>query len=71
MGSWTVWTKLYFSGSDKKNPLLSPLFGNFEGIPPLIKNGWQDIARIYEAEIATNSTDFIPFRILVHLVQIR
>jgi acetyl esterase/lipase len=35
MGSWTVWTNLYISGSDTKNPLLSPLFGNFEGFPPL------------------------------------
>ncbi|MBK5194439.1 MAG: alpha/beta hydrolase [Proteiniphilum sp.] len=35
MGSWTVWTNLYISGNDTKNPLLSPLFGNYEGIPPL------------------------------------
>jgi acetyl esterase/lipase len=35
MGSWTVWTNLYIAGSDTKNPLLSPLFGNYEGIPPL------------------------------------
>ncbi len=35
LGSWTVWTNLYIAGSDTKNPLLSPLFGNYEGIPPL------------------------------------
>mgnify|MGYP001806123096 CR=1 FL=1 len=35
MGSWTVWTNLYISGNDIKNPLLSPQFGNYEGIPPL------------------------------------
>ena len=35
MGSWSVWTNLYIAGSDTKNPLLSPLFGNYEGIPPL------------------------------------
>jgi acetyl esterase/lipase len=35
MGSWTVWTNLYIAGNDTKNPLLSPLFGNYEGIPPL------------------------------------
>ena len=35
MGSWTVWTNMYISGADTKNPLLSPQFGNYEGIPPL------------------------------------
>lgn len=35
MGSWTVWTQLYISDNDPKNPLLSPQFGNYEGIPPL------------------------------------
>jgi len=34
-GSWTVWTQMYISDNDPKNPLLSPQFGNFEGIPPL------------------------------------
>lgn len=34
-GSWTTWTKMYISGNDPKNPLLSPRFGNFTGIPPL------------------------------------
>ncbi len=35
MGSWTVWTQMYVAGNDLKNPLLSPQFGNYEGIPPL------------------------------------
>jgi len=35
MGSWTVWTRHYISDNDPKNPLLSPQFGNFEGLPPL------------------------------------
>ena len=35
MGSWTVWTNFYISGNDVRNPLLSPQFGNYEGIPPL------------------------------------
>lgn len=35
MGSWAVWTNLYIAGNDPTNPLLSPQFGNFEGIPPL------------------------------------
>ena len=35
MGSWTVWTNLYIADNDPTNALLSPQFGNFEGIPPL------------------------------------
>ena len=35
MGSWTVWTGMYISDSDPTNPLLSPQFGDFTGIPPL------------------------------------
>lgn len=35
MGSWTVWTKMYISDNDPLNPILSPQFGNYEGIPPL------------------------------------
>ena len=34
-GSWTVWTQLYVADNDPTNPLLSPQFGNYEGIPPL------------------------------------
>jgi acetyl esterase/lipase len=35
MGSWTVWTNMYIAGNDPTNPLLSPLFGDFRGLPPL------------------------------------
>lgn len=35
MNSWTIWTQMYISGSDNRNPLLSPQFGDFTGIPPL------------------------------------
>ena len=35
MGSWTVWTNMYIAGNDPTAPLLSPLFGNFRGLPPL------------------------------------
>jgi acetyl esterase/lipase len=35
MNSWSVWTNLYISDNDLKNPLLSPQFGNYEGIPPI------------------------------------
>ena len=33
--SWTVWTNMYIAGNDPTTPLLSPLFGDFRGIPPL------------------------------------
>jgi acetyl esterase/lipase len=35
MGSWTVWTQLYIAGNDPMDPLLSPQFGDFAGLPPL------------------------------------
>lgn len=35
MGSWDVWTKMYIADNDPVNPLLSPLFGNYAGLPPL------------------------------------
>ncbi|MBN2172513.1 MAG: alpha/beta hydrolase fold domain-containing protein [Bacteroidales bacterium] len=35
LGSWNLWTKMYISENDPLNPLLSPLFGNYKGIPPL------------------------------------
>ena len=35
MGSWDVWTNMYIAGNDVKNPLLSPQFGDYTGIPPL------------------------------------
>jgi len=33
--SWKIWTQFYVADADLKNPLLSPLFGNYEGLPPL------------------------------------
>lgn len=35
MGSWNIWTKMYISDNYIKNPLLSPQFGDYKGIPPL------------------------------------
>jgi acetyl esterase/lipase len=35
MDSWTIWTKMYRADNNPTNPLLSPQFGNFKGIPPL------------------------------------
>ena len=34
-GSWDVWTKYYIGNSDPTLPLLSPLMGNYKGIPPI------------------------------------
>lgn len=35
MGSWDVWTRYYIGKSDFKDPLLSPQFGNYQGLPPI------------------------------------
>lgn len=35
INSWSIWTNLYIADNDPTNPLLSPQFGNFEGIAPL------------------------------------
>jgi epsilon-lactone hydrolase len=35
MGSWTIWTQMYIAGNDTMNPVLSPQFGDYKGIPPL------------------------------------
>jgi epsilon-lactone hydrolase len=35
MGSWDVWMKLYIVDNDPKQPLLSPQFGDYKGLPPL------------------------------------
>lgn len=34
-GNWDYWMKNYIAENDPLNPLLSPLFGNYKGIPPL------------------------------------
>lgn len=35
IGSWNLWTKYYISHNNPTNPLLSPQFGNYKGLPPL------------------------------------
>jgi acetyl esterase/lipase len=35
MGSWNVWTQYYIANNNPLNPLLSPQFGNYEGLPPI------------------------------------
>ncbi len=34
--SWTVFSDYYLAGQDAKNPLISPLFGDLTGLPPLL-----------------------------------
>jgi len=34
-GSLDVWTKMYIGDNDPKNPVLSPQFGDFHGLPPI------------------------------------
>ena len=33
--SWNIWTSMYVGESSTKNPLLSPLFGDYRGLPPI------------------------------------
>lgn len=35
MNSWSVWTNYYIAGSDLTDPLLSPIYGDLSGLPPL------------------------------------
>jgi len=35
MNSWNIWTQHYIGATNPKTPLLSPLFGNYEGMPPI------------------------------------
>lgn len=35
MNSWSIWTKMYIADNDPADPLLSPQFGDYKGIPPL------------------------------------
>ncbi len=40
--SWFVFSKHYVGSSDPMNPLISPLFGNHEGLPPIYINSGTD-----------------------------
>ena len=35
INSWKIWTNLYIAGHNPTDPLLSPQFGDFKGLPPL------------------------------------
>ncbi|OFX48025.1 MAG: hypothetical protein A2W95_17340 [Bacteroidetes bacterium GWA2_40_14] len=57
MGSWDIWTKYYISDHNPTDALLSPLFGNYKGLPPLYicvgtneihLNDCENVARIAE-----------------------
>ena len=38
LNSWKVFSKHYVGENSPKNPLISPLFGNLEGLPPIFIN---------------------------------
>ena len=40
--SWTVFANHYAAGKDRRDPLMSPLFGNPAGFPPLLVNAGSD-----------------------------
>jgi acetyl esterase/lipase len=35
LGSWDIWTKYYIADNNPTDAILSPLFGNYKGLPPL------------------------------------
>lgn len=40
--SWTVFSHHYAAGADRRDPLMSPLFGDLSGLPPLLLNAGTD-----------------------------
>ena len=52
--SWSVFSKYYVGDNDVRNPLISPLFGNLEGLPPIFINSavddelYEDGEKFYE-----------------------
>ncbi|MEI6089376.1 MAG: alpha/beta hydrolase [bacterium] len=42
LNSWNVFSKYYVGDNDASNPLISPLFGNLEGLPPILINSGTD-----------------------------
>ncbi|PTY04900.1 alpha/beta hydrolase [Opitutaceae bacterium EW11] len=50
MKSWTVFSEHYVRGADRRDPLVSPLFGDLRGLPPLLINAGTDDELFDEAE---------------------
>jgi acetyl esterase/lipase len=42
LNSWTVFSKYYIGDKKATNPLISPLFGNMKGLPPILINSGAD-----------------------------
>lgn len=42
LDSWTVFSKHYVGNGNPENPLISPLFGNLAGLPPILVNAGAD-----------------------------
>jgi epsilon-lactone hydrolase len=42
INSWIVFSKHYVGENDVRNPLISPLFGDLEGLPPILINSGVD-----------------------------
>ena len=42
LNSWTVFSKYYVGDNDSENPLISPLFGDLKGLPPIFINSGVD-----------------------------
>ncbi len=50
MDSWTVFSHHYAGSSDRRDPLMSPLFGDLAGLPPLLINAGTDDELFDEGE---------------------
>jgi len=42
LNSWTVFSKYYIGENKATNPLISPLFGDLKGLPPILINSGVD-----------------------------
>lgn len=42
LNSWIVFSKYYIGDDQAKNPLISPLFGDLKGLPPILLNSGSD-----------------------------
>ena len=42
LNSWTVFSKYYIGENQATNPLISPLFGDLKGLPPILLNSGAD-----------------------------